>query len=130
MRTQMTITINGSKWVIYKTDSRSPGLIVDGDTCRGTCWCGDLTIFLSNELTRATAGRTIRHELAHAWIWTTQAAIPETWSEEDVCELIAIYAQDIAKVAMDVLNTLWPEEVHSYSDCKAEGVCYGENSSV
>lgn len=130
MTTQMTITINGTRWTVFKTDSHSPGLIVDGDTCRGACWCGNLTIVLSNELTRATAVRTIRHELTHAWIWTTQAVIPETWSEEDVCELIAIYAQDIAKVALDVLNTLWPEKVHSYSDCEAEEVRYGENSSV
>lgn len=130
MSTQITIMINGSEWTIYKTDSHSPGLTVDGDVCRGACWCGGLSIFLSNELTRATAGRTIRHELAHAWIWATQAAIPETWSEEDICELIAIYAQDIAKVALDVLNTLWPEEIHSPSWGSYKEVCCGENSSV
>lgn len=130
MITQMSITINGTRWKVFKTDSHSPGLIADGDTCRGTCWCGDLNIFLSNELTRATAGRTIRHELAHAWIYTTQAAIPETWSEEDVCELIAIYAQDIAEVAQYVLDVLWPEEVHSCSNCAAEGACHGKDSSV
>lgn len=110
MKTQMEVTINGRRWVVCKTDSHNPGLLVDGDLCRGACWCGDLTVFLSNELTRATAGRTIRHELAHAWIYATQAAIPETWSEEDVCELIAIYAQDIAEVAQYVLEVLWPVE--------------------
>lgn len=129
MKAQMAISINGRRWMVYKTDSHSPGLIVDGDACRGACWCGDLTIFLSNELTRATAGRTIRHELAHAWIYATQAAIPETWSEEDVCELIAIYAQDIAEVAQYVLEVLWPEEVHS-CNCGSEGACHGKDSSV
>lgn len=118
MKTEVSITINGCAWLVSKVDAHSPGLMVGESECRGTCWSGTSSIYLSNELTRVTAPRVIRHELAHAWIWATQAVIPETWSEEDVCEIIGIYAQDIVDAANFILNRLWP------------GGCACENSGI
>lgn len=105
----MVIEIAGQQWSVMKVDSHHAGLYVEGETCRGTAWSGNAEIYLSNELKGDQVMRVIMHELTHAYIYSTQANVPESWSEESVCELFAIYGSDIVVLAQAIHKSLYPE---------------------
>lgn len=107
----MTLGIVNQAWEVQLSDPHSPELLVDGIACRGATWCGHQKIYLSKELTRETAKRTIVHELTHACLWSTQAQLQASYSEEYICEFMAIWATPILDTAKEVLDTLFPEEV-------------------
>ena len=105
----MLIEIAGQQWSVEKIDAHQPGLTVDGTACRGATWCGQAKIYLSNELKGDQVMRVILHELTHAYICSTQAINTESWTEEDVCDLVAIYGNDIVVLARAVHRSLYPE---------------------
>ena len=97
-----TLTIAGQHWQVLTADAHDPELIADGHSCTGTTWCGHFKIFLSNELSGSRLLRTIKHELTHVFIYSTQCEIPETFNEEQICELVAIYGEEIVKISGDI----------------------------
>lgn len=103
----MKIDIEGQSWSIEKKQSHSPSLMVDGAECCGTTWLGHLKIYIDAALTGDRAMRTIRHELCHAYIWSTQAVRPEAWDEEALCDFMAIYGPQISKAADAVFEALF-----------------------
>ena len=105
----MIIEIAGQQWHVLNVESHNPGLMVEGTARTGACWCSKATIYISNEIEGDQLARTIMHELAHAYIYSTQAITPESWSEEDVCELFAIYAWEISALCQVVCNALFPK---------------------
>lgn len=111
----MIIEIAGQQWMVHKASANDPGLYVDGTARRGACWLGKAEIFISDELRGDQLFRVVMHELAHAYIYSTQAITPESWSEEDVCELIGIYAWEMSVMGQRVCSTLFPEvKLRSY----------------
>ena len=111
----MIIEIAGQQWQVHKVESFHPGLMVEGTARRGACWCGRAEIFLSDELIGDQVARVVTHELVHAYIYSTQAVQPESWDEEAVCELFAIYALEIAAMCYAVCQDLYPNvTVRSY----------------
>ena len=94
--------IANQKWCIFLADSHDPELMVDGTHCLGTTWPARLEIYVSNELCGDRLKRTIRHELAHAFIASTQMVRPESYTEEDLCEFMAIYAEGLARCADEI----------------------------
>ena len=107
----MIIEIAGQQWQVHKVEPHHPGLVVDGSVCRGACWCGKSEIYLSSELTGDQVARVVLHELAHAYIYATQAVQPESYTEEDICELVGIYAWEMGALCQAVCRTLFPEVV-------------------
>lgn len=105
----MTIEIAGQQWQVQKVESHHPGLFVDSTACRGACWCGQAEIYISNELKGDQISRVVMHELAHAYVYSTQAITPESWTEEDVCEMFAIYAWEMSALCQQVCSELFPE---------------------
>lgn len=105
----MLIEIAGQQWSVTKVDAHHPGLMVDGTARRGACWCGKAEIYISNEVTGDQVPRVIMHELTHAYIYSTQAVQPESWNEEDVCELIAIYAWEMSVLGRQICEELFPK---------------------
>lgn len=105
----MIIEIAGQQWQVHKVEAHHPGLMVDGTARRGACWCGKAEIYISNEVTGDQVSRVIMHELAHAYIYSTQAIQPESWGEEDICELFAIYGCEMAVMCQTVCQDLFPE---------------------
>ena len=107
----MVIKIAGQQWQVHKVEAHHPGVMVDGTARRGACWCGKAEIYISNEVTGDQVSRVIMHELAHAYIYIyyTQAIQPESWNEEDVCEMFAIYALEMCVQCMTVCQALFPE---------------------
>lgn len=105
----LVIEIAGQQWQVLRVESHDPGLFVDGTARQGACWCGKSTIYLSDELTGDQVARVVMHELTHAYIYATQATIPESWDEESVCELVAIYAGPMCLLCTSVCQELFPE---------------------
>ena len=105
----VVIEINGQQWSVEKVDAHHTGLFVEGAARRGAAWCGQTEIYLSNELRGDQVARVAMHELAHAYIYSTQAISPEVWNEEDVCELFALYAREMSTMCQVVVQKLYPE---------------------
>lgn len=107
----MVIEIAGQQWQVNKVEAHHPGVVVDGTARRGACWCSKAEIYISNEVTGDQVSRVIMHELAHAYIYSTQAVQPESWDEESVCELIAIYAWEMCVQCQSICQALFSEVV-------------------
>lgn len=105
----MIIEIAGQQWLVEKVESHHPGLFVEGTARRGACWCGSTEIYISNELKGDQVARVVMHELAHAYIYSTQAIQPESWDEEGICEMFAIYALEMCEMCRAVCRSLFPE---------------------
>lgn len=103
----MKIDIAGLEWEIAFADAHSPELLVDGSPRRGATWCGHQKIFISNELSTACAPKVIRHELVHAYIWSTQINLLESFDEEYVCDFLAIYGPQILEASEQIFKTLY-----------------------
>lgn len=103
----MRININHLLWEINVVSTTDPELMVDGEMCRGTTWFGKQQIFLAKELNANTALRVIIHELTHAYLYSTQMRIPETFTEEEVCEFVACWGADIISMANEVYTELY-----------------------
>lgn len=104
--------INGLLWDISIVPPTSPELYVDGNTCRGTTWFGQQQIFLSADLNADSAKVVIIHELTHAFLWSTQMRIPDTFTEEEICDFVARWGSEIISTAREVYVGLFyvPEE--------------------
>ena len=106
----MKINLEGLMWQVELADAHSPELIADGGPCRGTTWCGHQRIYISNELTPDCAVRVIRHEVTHAYIWSTQMSLPKTFDEEYICDFVAMWAPQILAASKRIFNTLYSGE--------------------
>lgn len=84
-------------WTVRIVDAHDPGLFVDGIACRGATWLSSQQIFLSNELTEHTLKRVLIHELTHAVLYASQIELPEHYSEEQVCDFVAIYSETVLR---------------------------------
>ena len=104
----MKINLEGLTWQVELADAHSPELMVDNEPCRGTTWCGHQRIYISNELTPECALRVIRHEVTHAYIWSTQIHLPKTYDEEYICDFLAMWAPQILAASATIYATLYP----------------------
>lgn len=93
------VAIGQATWRVSIEDSHSSKLCVDGDVSRGCTWCGKHEICLSNELTRLTFRRVCAHELTHAILFSTQACLLETYTEEQLCDFMALYGGEVVNLA-------------------------------
>jgi hypothetical protein len=103
----MRIHINHLLWEVNVVPTTDPGLHVDGEMCRGATWYGKQQIYLAEELTANTAMRVIIHELTHAYLYSTQMRLPDTFTEEEVCEFVACWGTDIISMANEVYTGLY-----------------------
>lgn len=104
--------LNGQKWRVCVVDVHDPSLLLDGELRRGCTWLNLQKIYLSNELDERTAPRVIAHELTHATLYATQIkdlgnSTVENFTEEDVCEFVALYGAQIADIAQDLMKKLF-----------------------
>jgi len=90
-----TIVIAGQCWDVYAADSHDAELFANGSACFGTTWYGNYSIYISNELSGSRARRTIAHEVVHAYLYSTQHSMPESYTEEQVCDFVSIYGEGI-----------------------------------
>lgn len=100
------VKIAGQLWTIETVNSHDASLMANGESCFGTAWPAKMKIFISNELSGDRLKRTIKHELTHAYINATQCSRNETFSEEELCDFIAIYGEAICDDTERVFETL------------------------
>ena len=106
----MKINLEGLVWQVELADAHSPELTVDNAPCRGTTWCGHQRIYISNELSPECALRVIRHEVTHAYIWSTQISLPKTFDEEYICDFVAMWTPRILSASIQIFNALYGED--------------------
>jgi hypothetical protein len=106
----MKIDIIGQEWTVELVAPHDPEMKVNGNCCAGVCWKNKYKICLSNEFMTPHAKNTIRHELTHAFIFSTQAAVPEAWDEEEMSEFIGIYGKQISDLCEVIYNELYKGE--------------------
>lgn len=106
----MKINLEGLTWQVELADAHSPELMVDNEPCRGTTWCGHQRIYISNELSPECALRVIRHEVTHAYIWSTQIYLPKTFDEEYICDFMAVWAPCILDTSKRIFEVLYNEQ--------------------
>lgn len=100
--------LNGQKWRVCVVDAHDPSLFPR----RGCTWRNLQKIYLSNELDERTAPRVIARELTHATLNTTQIkdlgnSTLENFTEEDVCEFVALYGAQISDIAKELMEKLF-----------------------
>ena len=111
----MVIEIGGQQWTVQRVESHNPGLFVDQSARTGACWPSRAEIYISDELKGDQVARVVMHELTHAYIYSTQAAIPESWDEEAVCELFAIYAWEMCALCQSICQQLFVQTIEHRS---------------
>lgn len=104
---KLKIFILDQEWTIEKVPPHDSNLYVSNEVCTGTMWAAKQAMYISGELSSERAWRTILHELCHAYIAATQAVVPEEWSEEAVCELIAIYGYEMVEKARSIHESFY-----------------------
>lgn len=109
----MLIEINEKYWEIKKVPSNDPLLYYDGGFSRGATWCTSQVIALSDDLNLYTASTVILHELSHAFLASTQVSVPESFNEEQVCNFVADYGEQIQRMASSIYQTLYVKEADS-----------------
>ena len=95
----METKINGLKWTIKEVETRSSELIVNGNQCFGVCKYATQEILIDNTLKKDKKYQTLKHELAHAFLYCFLLDKKETYSEEELCEFVAMYSDQIIECA-------------------------------
>lgn len=99
-----SVNVFDRAWEIYLAKPHDPELFVNGETVQGACWCGHSKIFLSDELDEPSLRRTLIHELTHAVLYMSQLEVSETFTEEQICNFVAIYGKMVVNTADYILE--------------------------
>lgn len=108
----MKIEINNLIWEIAIVPNTNPELIVNGNAAAGATWFMQQKIYLSADLTKETVRSVIAHELAHAFLLSTQIrptgdANEENYSEEEMCNFVSMYGEQIFVLTDKIYNELY-----------------------
>lgn len=103
----MKTKINNLIWEIITVPCTNPALIVNGANCLGTTWINEQKIYLSEELTKITAKSVVIHELTHAFLYSTQIKEDESYTEEEMCEFLSKWGEQILCLSAEVYSELF-----------------------
>ena len=95
----MKFSINGCEWEIKECNNNAAPLC-NVSLC-GRTYFFDKRIFLNENLPRDQKEKTLRHELAHAFITETQITTQnkdEEYNEEMLCEFVGHYGKQIEAI--------------------------------
>ena len=111
----MKIEINNLIWEVAIVPNTNPELIVNGTMAAGTTWFMQQKIYLSADLTKDTARNVISHELAHAYLMSTQIrptkdAEIECYTEEEMCNFTSMWGESIFAMTDKIYNELYCKE--------------------
>lgn len=111
----MKIEINNLIWEIAIAPNTNPELVVNGEAASGTTWPMQQKIYLSADLTKDTVRSVIAHELAHAFLFSTQIkptcdANEENYSEEEMCNFVSMWGEQIFDLTNKIYSKLYLQE--------------------
>ena len=95
--------ILNTDWNIVLTDDKRH-LILNGTLCKGVVSYKDYTIYVDSSITSKQLERLIPHELTHIVLYITQICRKDTFTEEDLCELLALYGKYIVRKSREIIN--------------------------
>lgn len=100
------IFIKDLEWEINLVDTTNANLMADGSLCYGSCRFFEQKIYLDNRLIKEQMFRTLKHELTHAFIYSYLIEKKQSYTEEDLCDFIAIYGEEICNMAKIILEKI------------------------
>ena len=95
----MTVKIVDQTYTIEEVNSLDARLMLNGKQCYGVVQYGLQHIIIDQSPLLSSKIETLRHELCHAFIRETQLSIRDTYTEEEVCEMVGIYGPQIIRMA-------------------------------
>lgn len=110
-----TVKINKILYQIKTVDNKELNRHQDEDnSVIGLTDCIDQIIYLDKDLKKERMKQTLIHELTHAYI--NECYPSEIFDEEDLCNFIAIYSEDILteanRIYKEVKSELQDEEIN------------------
>lgn len=102
----MILKINEIEWELFLVDPNHSGLYVNGTPCVGTTWSAKAQIYIADNLAPSKMLQTVRHEIVHAFLDSSQIREPDPYTEEDVCEFVAKYGSMVLVMADAVFKEL------------------------
>lgn len=100
-----TFKINDFTWNVIFTEDESL-LLVKNKVCKGSILYKTRTIYVDKRISIDSIRRVLGHELAHAFMYDTQITCIPPYDEEDICEFVALYNQQIYKIIEKILRKL------------------------
>lgn len=90
------LKINNLEWCIKLVPTRDRNLAVsEVSGSYGVCNPTDLTIYLDESMSYTRMKQTLSHELTHAYLISYMLDLKENYSEDEICEFVALYSQHI-----------------------------------
>ena len=95
-------------WNIVITNNKKDLINNEGHLCKGIVKYKDNIIYIDEEILERKNDlyHLLKHELTHIFLYETQIELKETYSEENLCELVALYSDDIIRKARLILRKL------------------------
>lgn len=100
----MKVNINGCTWKIKECTGSEREL--PNELHRGVTWYLEKEIYLNSAMSADAKIKTLRHELAHAFIAETQVITQEEtkWTEEMLCEFVGHYGGQIEDIVQQYVK--------------------------
>ena len=105
----MKFEIKDSFWKVILTKDKK-ALRVNGKVCAGATHYKEQAIYIDKGLKLSQTIRVLIHELTHVVIYKTQVNPSELYTEEDVCEVMALYGGYIISKAQEIIKYLLEAE--------------------
>lgn len=110
----MDIKINNLTWTIREVETRSTELVVNGNQCFGVCKHYTQEILIDETLKPDAKLQVLKHELTHAFIRCCLLDYQEHYTEEDMCEFVALYSEQINNIAKEYFNGTLEKYIKEY----------------
>ena len=110
----MNTKINNLTWTIREVETRSAELIVNGSQCFGVCKHYTQEIMIDETLKPDAKLQVLKHELTHAFIRCHLLDYQEHYTEEDMCEFVALYSEQINNIAKEYFNGTLEKYIKEY----------------
>lgn len=95
----MKFEINNIEWNIIECDSLDIRLQMNGEYCGGVTSFDNKEIYLLRDTKNSYKYKILLHELSHCVINDCLLSKPKNYTEEDLCEFVALYSRQIINIA-------------------------------
>lgn len=102
----MDFKVNNAVWHLVFTDDDAK-LLVNNESKKGVIVYKTATIFIDTRVSLENQLYVLVHELTHLFLYETQIELRSTFTEEQVCEFVAMYSDTINKLAKRLIRRFY-----------------------